>query len=93
VLGVNFEREIREQPDVWRRIAASDRAHMLARAIRGRAVVLLGSGSSLFMAQLGALALRRRGIRALPRVRRRSTTLRTATPSWSRARKAANRPT
>ncbi len=65
MLGANFEREIREQPDVWRRIAESDRAHMLARAIRGRDVVLLGSGSSLFMAQLGALALRRRGIRAV----------------------------
>jgi glucosamine--fructose-6-phosphate aminotransferase (isomerizing) len=37
---------------------------MLARAIRDRDVVLLGSGSSLFMSQLGALALRRRGIRA-----------------------------
>jgi len=64
VLGVNFEREIREQPDVWRRIAESDKAQTLARAIRGRDVVLLGSGSSLFMAQLGALALRRRGLRA-----------------------------
>ncbi len=64
MLGVNFEREIREQPDVWRRIAESDKAQTLARAIRGRDVVLLGSGSSLFMAQLGALALRRRGLRA-----------------------------
>jgi len=64
VLGVNFEREIREQPDVWRGIAESDKAQTLARAIRGRDVVLLGSGSSLFMAQLGALALRRRGLRA-----------------------------
>ncbi len=64
MLGVKFEREIREQPDVWRRIAESDKAQTLARAIRGRDVVLLGSGSSLFMAQLGALALRRRGLRA-----------------------------
>ncbi len=64
MLGVNFEREIREQPDVWRGIAESDKAQTLARAIRGRDVVLLGSGSSLFMAQLGALALRRRGLRA-----------------------------
>jgi glucosamine--fructose-6-phosphate aminotransferase (isomerizing) len=49
---------------VWRAIAASDKAATLARAIRDRDVVLLGSGSSLFMSQLGALALRRRGIRA-----------------------------
>lgn len=64
MLGTHFEREIREQPDVWRAIAASDKAETLARAIADRDVVLLGSGSSLFMAQLGALALRRRGIRA-----------------------------
>ncbi len=64
MLGVHFEREIREQPDVWRRIAASDKALTLARAICDRDVVLLGSGSSLFMARLGALALRRRGLRA-----------------------------
>jgi glucosamine--fructose-6-phosphate aminotransferase (isomerizing) len=64
LLGVHFEAEIREQPDVWRRIARSDRAATLARAIRGRDVVLLGSGSSLFVAQLGALALRCRGVRA-----------------------------
>jgi len=64
MLGAHFEREIREQPDVWRRIAESNKAETLARAIRERDVVLLGSGSSLFMAQLGALALRRRGIRA-----------------------------
>jgi glucosamine--fructose-6-phosphate aminotransferase (isomerizing) len=62
--GEHFEREIREQPEVWRGIASSDKAPCLAEAIRGRDVVLLGSGSSLFMAQLGALALRRRGIRA-----------------------------
>jgi len=64
MLGEHFEREIREQPDVWRGIAASDKAETLARAIRDRDVVLLGSGSSLFMSQLCALALRRRGIRA-----------------------------
>ncbi len=62
--GEHFEREIREQPDVWLSIAASDKAQTLADAIRGRDIVLLGSGSSLFMAQLGALALRRRGLRA-----------------------------
>lgn len=64
MLGTHFEREIREQPDVWRSIAESDKAERLAHAIDSRDVVLLGSGSSLFMAQLGALALRRRGIRA-----------------------------
>jgi glucosamine--fructose-6-phosphate aminotransferase (isomerizing) len=64
VLGSHFEQEIREQPDVWTAIAHSDKAQRLARAIHGRDVVLLGSGSSLFMSQLGALALRRRGIRA-----------------------------
>jgi glucosamine--fructose-6-phosphate aminotransferase (isomerizing) len=64
MLGAHFEREIREQPDVWRNLAESNKAEMLARAIRDRDVVLLGSGSSLFMSQLGALALRRRGIRA-----------------------------
>jgi glucosamine--fructose-6-phosphate aminotransferase (isomerizing) len=64
MLGAHFEREIREQPDVWRSIADSDKAETLAKAIKDRDVVLLGSGSSLFMAQLGALALRRRGIRA-----------------------------
>lgn len=64
MLGAHFEREIREQPDVWRSIAESDKAQTLASAIKDRDVVLLGSGSSLFMAQLGALALRRRGIRA-----------------------------
>ncbi len=64
MLGEHFEREIREQPDVWRAIANSDKAERLAHAIRERDVVLLGSGSSLFIAQLGALALRRRGLRA-----------------------------
>jgi glucosamine--fructose-6-phosphate aminotransferase (isomerizing) len=64
VLGENFEREIREQPDVWRRIAASSLAADFADAVRGRDVVLVGSGSSLFVAMLGALALRRRGVRA-----------------------------
>jgi len=64
MLGEHFEREIREQPDVWAAIAASDKAQRLADAIDGRDIVLLGSGSSLFIAQLGALALRRRAIRA-----------------------------
>ncbi|MGA3037329.1 MAG: hypothetical protein ABSE64_07555 [Vulcanimicrobiaceae bacterium] len=60
--GERFEREIREQPAVWRRIAESSKAQELARAIGNGPVCLVGSGSSLFVAQLGALALRRRGI-------------------------------
>jgi glucosamine--fructose-6-phosphate aminotransferase (isomerizing) len=63
VLGRYFEAEIREQPSVWERIAASDAPAQLARAIDGE-VVMIGSGSSLFAAQVGALALRRRGITA-----------------------------
>ena len=62
-LGANFEREIREQPEVWERIAGSDKAPMLARALSGE-IVLVGSGSSLFVGELGALALRRRGFAA-----------------------------
>ena len=62
-LGSKFEAEIRAQPDVWAGIAASDRAQRLAAAIDGD-VVFVGSGSSLFAGQLGALALRRRGIHA-----------------------------
>jgi glucosamine--fructose-6-phosphate aminotransferase (isomerizing) len=62
-LGTNFEREIRAQPAVWITIAASDKADLLAAALEGE-VVLVGSGSSLFVAELGALALRRRGIHA-----------------------------
>lgn len=64
MLGEHFEREIREQPDVWRTIAASSKARVLGDALRGRDVLFIGSGSSLFMAQLGALALRKRGISA-----------------------------
>jgi glucosamine--fructose-6-phosphate aminotransferase (isomerizing) len=63
VLGANFEREIREQPDVWERLADSTKAQQLAEAIEGH-VLLVGSGSSLFVAELGALALRRRRIQA-----------------------------
>src|SRR5438552_15122637 len=62
-LGVHFEREIRDQPFVWERIAASDKAAQLAKALDGE-VVLVGSGSSLLVAELGALALRRRRISA-----------------------------
>jgi glutamine---fructose-6-phosphate transaminase (isomerizing) len=62
-LGRYFEREIREQPGVWERLARSDASGVLAAALEG-AVLLIGSGSSLFAAQLGAIALRRRGIHA-----------------------------
>jgi len=44
-LGVHFEREIREQPEVWMRLARSQTAYELARAI-GEEVILVGSGSS-----------------------------------------------
>ena len=63
MLGQNFEREIREQPDVWERAARTDAARTLAAALDSN-VLLVGSGSSLFAAQLGAIALRRRGIDA-----------------------------
>jgi glucosamine--fructose-6-phosphate aminotransferase (isomerizing) len=49
---------------VWRALARSSHARELAREFGARDVVLVGSGSSLFVAMLGALALRRRGIRA-----------------------------
>jgi glucosamine--fructose-6-phosphate aminotransferase (isomerizing) len=61
--GERFESEIREQPEVWNRLARSRAAELLAKALRDD-VVLVGSGSSLFVALLGALALRRRGLRA-----------------------------
>ncbi|GAC1578569.1 MAG: SIS domain-containing protein [Candidatus Elarobacter sp.] len=64
MLGAHFEAEIREQPDVWRRIAASDGAQRFAAAVAGRDVLFLGSGSSLFVGMLGALAFRRHGFRA-----------------------------
>jgi len=63
-LGATLEAEIREQPAVWERLAAGDGAERFARALGAGDVLFLGSGSSLFMAQLGALALRRRGVRA-----------------------------
>ncbi len=62
--GERFEAEIHEQPAVWRAIAATDLATTFAQAIRGNDIVLVGSGSSLFVAMLAALALRRRGVRA-----------------------------
>lgn len=60
ILGQKFEREIREQPAVWKRIATSGAAPRLAAALAD-AVVFVGSGSSFFAAQIGALAMRRRG--------------------------------
>ena len=62
-LGANFEREIREQPSAWERLAHADAAARLADALEGE-IVLVGSGSSLFAAQVGALALRRRRVTA-----------------------------
>jgi glucosamine--fructose-6-phosphate aminotransferase (isomerizing) len=62
-LGALLEAEIREQPDAWERLARGDAARALAGALAGD-VVLVGSGSSLFAAQLGALALRAQGIPA-----------------------------
>ena len=62
-LGRSFEREIREQPGVWERLTHSDASARLAEAIDDD-VVLVGSGSSLFASQLGAIALRRRAIGA-----------------------------
>jgi glucosamine--fructose-6-phosphate aminotransferase (isomerizing) len=63
MLGMRLEREIRAQPGVWTRLAQSTAAARLAQALDDD-VVLVGSGSSLFIAQLGGLALRRRGLRA-----------------------------
>lgn len=65
MLGTVFEREIGEQPAVWEQLAASDAAQRFADAVGRHDVVFVGSGSSLFVAQLGALAFRRRGIRAV----------------------------
>jgi glucosamine--fructose-6-phosphate aminotransferase (isomerizing) len=61
--GAAFEAEIYEQPGVWDRLADSDAAARLAAELEGE-IVLVGSGSSLFVAELGALALRRRRISA-----------------------------
>jgi glucosamine--fructose-6-phosphate aminotransferase (isomerizing) len=63
--GTQFESEIREQPGVLARIAASPDALRLENTIGGRDVVFTGSGSSLFVAQLAALAWQRRGRRAI----------------------------
>jgi glutamine---fructose-6-phosphate transaminase (isomerizing) len=62
--GVRFEAEIREQPAVLARLAASQTAQALNSAIGEREPVFIGSGSSLFVAQLATLAWRRSGRRA-----------------------------
>jgi len=62
--GAQFEAEIREQPAVWSRLAGSDAARDLAAAIGTNDPLFIGSGSSLFVAQLATLAWRRRGRRA-----------------------------
>jgi glucosamine--fructose-6-phosphate aminotransferase (isomerizing) len=63
--GAQFESEIREQPAVLARIAASNGVQHLENLIGGRDVVFTGSGSSLFVAQVAALAWRRGGRRAM----------------------------
>jgi glucosamine--fructose-6-phosphate aminotransferase (isomerizing) len=63
--GATFEAEIRQQPDRWRRIADADAAATLAARVHGPPVLFVGSGSSLFVAQLAALAFRRHGARAI----------------------------
>lgn len=62
--GAHFESEIREQPAVLRRLAASGAAKRLNDTLAEREVVFTGSGSSLFVAQLAALVWRRTGRRA-----------------------------
>lgn len=59
--GSQFEAEIREQPAVLRAVSVSQPAAQLAAAVGAQPAVFVGSGSSLFVAQLAALALRRRG--------------------------------
>ena len=62
--GRQFEAEIREQPDVWARLAASGAAGQLQAAIGDRSPLFIGSGSSYFIAQLAMLAWQRVGRRA-----------------------------
>ena len=62
--GRRFEAEIREQPAVLVRLARSRAAHELDAAIGACEPVFVGSGSSLFVAQLAMLAWRRSGRRA-----------------------------
>ena len=62
--GQQFEAEIREQPAVLAGLADSGAAAQLAAAIGRRDPLFIGSGSSLFVAQLATLAWRRLGRRA-----------------------------
>jgi glucosamine--fructose-6-phosphate aminotransferase (isomerizing) len=62
--GQQFEAEIREQPAVLARLAVSRTAKSLDAAIGDREPLFIGSGSSLFVAQLATLAWRRFGRRA-----------------------------
>ena len=62
--GRQFEAEIREQPAVLAGLAASRAAQQLDAAIGDREPLFIGSGSSLFVAQLATLAWRRLGRRA-----------------------------
>lgn len=62
--GQQFETEIREQPAVLRRLAASHAAQTLDEAIGTGEALFVGSGSSLFVAQLAAYAWQRYGRRA-----------------------------
>lgn len=63
-MGSAFEAEIREQPGLWERIAASEAGTSLAAATDSAPIVFLGSGSSRFVAQFAALAYRRAGVPA-----------------------------
>jgi glucosamine--fructose-6-phosphate aminotransferase (isomerizing) len=62
--GLQFEAEIREQPAVLARLASSQAARTLDEAIGAGEPLFVGSGSSLFVAQLAAYAWRRHGRRA-----------------------------
>ena len=64
MVGARFEAEIREQPGVLARLAVSRAAKQLEAAIGEREPIFVGSGSSLFVAEMAALAWRRLGRRA-----------------------------
>ena len=60
-LGNVFAAEIAQQPAIWRTLAASPAACLLRNAIGAKPVLLIGSGSSFFVAQLAARVFRRSG--------------------------------
>ncbi len=60
-LGRVFAAEIAEQPAIWRALAASPAACLVRDAIGSNPILLIGSGSSFFVAQLAARVLRRSG--------------------------------